>query len=52
MIDMGKQDYEKPRILRRGNLRDITFHHPSWTCSVGFGDDDDDDHYGGHHRDD
>ena len=50
MITRGKQDYEKPRIFRRGNLKDITFHHSSWTCSLGFGfgHDDDDDNHGGH----
>ncbi|MHB1361188.1 MAG: hypothetical protein ACYCW5_01140 [Thermoleophilia bacterium] len=46
----GKQTYEKPRFSRRGNLRDITFHHSSWTCSIGIGDDDDDHGHGG--RDD
>ncbi len=44
----GKQTYEKPRLSRRGNLRDITFNHSSWTCSIG--DDDDDHDHGG--RDD
>ncbi len=34
--------YEKPGLIRHGNIRDITFRDSHWNCSVfGLGWDDD-----------
>ncbi len=42
-----KAEYQSPSVSKHENIRDITFHHSEWTCSLIGG------HQGhGHERDD
>ncbi|MBI5870021.1 MAG: lasso RiPP family leader peptide-containing protein [Actinobacteria bacterium] len=43
-----KCGYERPRLVRLGNIREITRSSPGWQCS--FGGERDDDHEDGGHR--
>lgn len=38
---MSKGEYKKPELEVNGNIKDITFHHSHWTCSVAGVDNDD-----------